>query len=39
MTQYINVDFDIYIKEADLTKGVLKKNPVPEYIHPNENSG
>ena len=34
MTQYAKVDFDAYIKEADLIKAVLIKNPVPENINP-----
>ena len=34
VTQYVNVNFDTYIKEADLIKAALNKNPVPEYIHP-----
>ena len=34
MAQYVNVNFDIYIKEADLIKAVLIKNPVPENINP-----
>ena len=32
MVQYASVNFDTYIKEADLIKGVLCKNPVPENI-------
>ena len=32
--QYANVNFDTYIKEADLIKAVLIKNPVPENINP-----
>ena len=34
MAQYTNVNFDTYIKEADLLKAVLIKNPVPENINP-----
>ena len=34
MAQYANVNFDTYIKEADLIKAVLIKNPVPENINP-----
>ena len=34
MAQYANVNFDIYIKEADLIKTVLIKNPVSENINP-----
>ena len=34
MTQYANVNFDTYIKEADLIKAVLIKNPFPENINP-----
>ena len=34
MAQYVNVNFDIYIKEADLIKAVLIKNSVPENINP-----
>ena len=34
MAQYTNVNFDTYIKEADLIKAVLIKNPVPENINP-----
>ena len=34
MVQYVNVNFDTYIKEADLIKAVLIKNPVPENINP-----
>ena len=34
MTQYANVDSDAYIKDADLIKAVLIKNPVPENISP-----
>ena len=33
-TQYANVNFDTYIKETDLIKAVLIKNPVPENINP-----
>ena len=32
--QYANVNFDTYIKEPDLIKAVLIKNPVPENINP-----
>ena len=32
--QYANVNFDTYIKEADIIKAVLIKNPVPENINP-----
>ena len=34
MTQYENVNFDTYIKEAGLIKAVLIKNLVPENINP-----
>ena len=34
MTQYANIYFDTYIKQADLIKDVLIKNPVPENINP-----
>ena len=34
MTQYANVNFDIYIKEADPIKTVLIKNPILENINP-----
>ena len=34
MTQYANVDFDAHIKDADLIKAALIKNPVPENINP-----
>ena len=34
MAQYANVNFDIYIKEADLIKTVLIKNPVSENVNP-----
>lgn len=34
MVQYANNNFDTYIKEADLIKAVLNKNPVLEYIDP-----
>ena len=37
MAQYANVNFDTYIKEADLMKTVLIKNPVPENINPVKN--
>ena len=33
MTQYAKVNFDRYIKVADLKKAVLIKNPVPENIN------
>ena len=33
MAQYANVNFDTYIKEEDLIKAVLIKNPVPESIN------
>ena len=33
MTQYAKVNFDTYIKVADLKKAVLIKNPVPENIN------
>ena len=33
ITQYANVNFDTYIKEEDLIKAVLIKNPVPESIN------
>ena len=36
MTQYVNVNFDTYIKETDLIKAVLITNPVPENINPVE---
>ena len=32
MAQYANVNFDTYIKEADLIKAALIKNPIPENI-------
>ena len=34
MAQYANVNFDTYIKEADLIKPVLIKSSVPENISP-----
>ena len=34
MAQYANVNFDTYIKKADLIKVVLIENPVPENINP-----
>ena len=34
MAQYTNVKFDTCIKDADLIKAVLIKNPVPENINP-----
>ena len=34
IAQYANVNFDTYIKDTDLIKAVLIKNPVPEYINP-----
>ena len=34
MAQYTNVNFDTYIKEADLIKVVLIKNLVPENMNP-----
>ena len=34
MAQYTNVNFDTYIKKADLIKVVLTENPVPENINP-----
>ena len=34
MAQNANLNFDTYIKEADLIKAVLTKNPVPENISP-----
>ena len=34
MPQYANVNFDTYIKEADLIKAALIKSPVPENINP-----
>ena len=34
MAQYANVNFDTYMKEADLIKAALIKNPVPENINP-----
>ena len=34
MVQYTNVNFDTYIKEADLIKVALIKNPVPKNINP-----
>lgn len=33
MTQYAKVNFDTYIKVADLKKAALIKNPVPENIN------
>ena len=33
MAQYTNVNFDTCIKETDLIKAVLIKNPVPENIN------
>ena len=33
MVQYANVNFDTYIKKADLINAVLIKNPVPENIN------
>ena len=37
IAQYANVSFDTYIKEANVIKTVLIKNPVPEKVR--ENSG
>ena len=34
MAQYANVNFNTHIKEADLIKTVLIKNPAPENINP-----
>ena len=34
MAQYTNVNFDTFVKEADLIKTILIKNPVPENINP-----
>ena len=34
MTQYVKVNFDTYIKEVDLIKAVIIKNPVPENVIP-----
>ena len=34
MVQYANVNFDTYIKEADLIKADPIKNPVLENINP-----
>ena len=34
MALYANVNFDTYIKEADLIKADLIKNPVPENSNP-----
>ena len=34
MAEHANVNFDTYIKEADLIKAALIKNPVPENISP-----
>ena len=34
MAQYTNVNFDTFIKEADLIRAILIKNPVPENINP-----
>ena len=34
MAQYANVNFDTYIKKADLIKAVLIKNLFPENINP-----
>ena len=34
MAQYVNVSFETYIRETDLTKAVLIKTPVPENINP-----
>ena len=36
MTQYINVDFDTYIKKADLIKAALIKTRISENINPME---
>ena len=33
MAQYANVNFDTYMKEADLIKAALIKNRVPENIN------
>ena len=33
MAQYANIYFDTYIKESDLIKAVLIKNPVPKNIN------
>ena len=34
MAQYVNVNFDTYIKETDLIKAALIKNSFPENINP-----
>ena len=34
MAQYANINFDTYVKKADLIKVVLIENPVPENINP-----
>ena len=34
MAQYANVNFDTYIREADIIKAALIQNPVPENINP-----
>ena len=34
MAQYANVNFNTHIKETDLIKTVLIKNPAPENINP-----
>ena len=34
MAQYANVNFNTHIKEADLIKTVLIKNPAPENVNP-----
>ena len=36
MTQYTNVDFDTYIKKADLIKAALIKTRISENINPME---
>ena len=33
MTQYANINFNTYIKEADLIKAAITKNTLPENIN------
>ena len=33
MTQYVNINFNTYIKEADLIKAAITKNTLPENIN------
>ena len=34
MTQYVSINFNTYIKEADLIKAAITKNTLPENINP-----